>query len=56
MFSEGIKMTNGMKQVINLYLLLNPFQATCLFLYPLKTSKNLWVPDVFKGYTMGPVA
>ena len=30
--------------------LINLFHATCLFLYPLKTSENLWFSDVFKGY------
>ena len=30
--------------------LINPFHATCLFLYPLKRSENLWFSDVFKGY------
>ena len=29
---------------------LNPFHSTCLFLYPLKTSENLWFSDVFRGY------
>ena len=28
----------------------NPFRATGLFLYPLKTSKNLCFSDVFRGY------
>ena len=31
-------------------LILNPFHASGLFLYPLKTSENLWFPDVFTGY------
>ena len=30
--------------------LINSFHATCLFLYPLKTSENLWFSDVFRGY------
>ena len=30
--------------------LLNQFHATGLFLYPLKTSENLWFSDVFGGY------
>ena len=33
-----------------------PFYATGLFLYPLKTSKNLWLSDVFWGYRKRPVA
>ena len=33
-----------------------PFYATGLFLYPLKTSKNLWLSDVFRGYRKRPVA
>ena len=28
----------------------NPFFATGPFLYPLKTSENLWFVDVFRGY------
>ena len=28
---------------------LNPFHATDLFWYPLKTSENLWFSDVFRG-------
>ena len=28
----------------------NPFHATGIFLYPLKTSENLWFSDIFKGY------
>ena len=31
-------------------LVLNPFYAIGLFLYSLKTSKNLWFSDVFRGY------
>ena len=29
----------------------NTFHATGLFLYPLKTSENLWFSNVFRGYT-----
>ena len=36
--------------------LINPFYATGLFLYPRKTSENLWFSDVFKGYKKRPVA
>ena len=28
---------------------INPFNATGLFLYPLKTSENLWFSDFFQG-------
>ena len=34
---------------------INPFLPTCLFLYPLKTSENLWFSDVFRGYRKRPV-
>ena len=27
-----------------------PFQVNFSFLYPLKTSENLWFSDVFRGY------
>ena len=29
---------------------INPFHATGLFRYPLKTSENFWFSDVFRGY------
>ena len=32
------------------YTFINPFHATGLFWYPLKTSENLWFSDVFRGY------
>ena len=35
---------------------LDSFNATGLFLYPLKTLKNFWFSDVFKGYRKRPVA
>ena len=34
----------------------NPFHATDLFWYPLKTSENLWFSDVFRGYQKRLVA
>ena len=36
--------------------LINPFHATDLFWYPLKTSENLWFSDVFRGYQKRSVA
>ena len=30
-------------------LILKPFQANVPFIYPLKTSENLWFSDVFRG-------
>ena len=27
----------------------NPFPTTVLLVYPLKTSENFWISDVFKG-------
>ena len=35
--------------------LFNPFHATGLFLYPLKTWENLWVADILMGYIKKPV-
>ena len=35
-------------------LVINPFHATGLFLYPLKTSGNRWFSDVFRGYRKRP--
>ena len=34
---------------------INPFYATDLFRYPLKTSETLWVSDVCRGYQKRPV-
>ena len=34
----------------NIHVYINPFQANTPFLYPLKTSENLWFSDVFRGY------
>ena len=36
--------------IINMGVIVNPFHATYLFLYPLKTSKNLCFSDVFSRY------
>ena len=35
--------------------LIDPFHATGLFLYPLKTLKIFWCTDVFRGYRKRPV-
>ena len=32
----------------------NLFHTTDLFLYPLETSKNIWLSDVFRGYRKRP--
>ena len=37
-------------------LTLNPFHATDLFLYPLKSSENQTFSDDFRGYRKKPVA
>ena len=29
---------------------INPFYSNVTFLYPQKTSENLWFSDVFRGY------
>ena len=34
----------------------NPFHSASHFLYPLKTSENLWFSNVFRGYRKRPVA
>ena len=36
--------------------LIDPFHATGLFIYPLKTSENQRFSDVFRGYRKRPVA
>ena len=35
---------------MNRLLLINPFHATSLFLYPLKASENIWSFEVFRVY------
>ena len=35
---------------------INPFHADVIFLYPLKTSENLWFSDVFREYRNGTIA
>ena len=37
-------------------LLIDPFHATGLFLYPLKILENVWFSNVFSGYRKKPVA
>ena len=37
-------------------LFLTHFMPLVFFLYPLKTSENLWLSDVFRGYRKRPVA
>ena len=32
---------------------LNPFSTNVPLLYPLKTSKNFWFSDIFRGYRSG---
>ena len=32
------------------WVMINPFESSVTFLYPLKTSENLWFSDVFRGY------
>ena len=34
---------------------INPFHATGIFPYPLKTSENLWFYEAFKGVQKEPV-
>ena len=35
------------------YQSISPFQPNVQFLYPLKTSENLWFSDVLRGYRNG---
>ena len=36
--------------------IINPLHATDLFLYPLRTSENLWFSGVYREYRNTPVA
>ena len=63
MFSGGSKRNIGKKRVkgtlenmfLKIFFIFNPFHATDFFLYPLKTSENLWFSNVFRGYRERPV-
>ena len=46
--------SSSLKEI--LFLLINPFHATDLFWYPLKTSENQRFSDVFRGYQKRSVA
>ena len=54
------QINNKYKEIINKnaawFWFINPFLATAVLLYPLKTSKNLWCRDAFSGYRKWPVA
>ena len=45
----SVKMLLSVIILVMLIIGLNPFHATGLFRYPLKTSENLWFSDVFTG-------
>ena len=47
-FPWNFLLSQGMKNIF-LAIFFNPFQANVPFLYPLKTSDNLWFSDVFRG-------
>ena len=42
-------------QVLGIFFSINSFYTTGLYLYPLKTSENLWFSDVFRRYRKRPV-
>ena len=50
--SDEILHTSTMASLISI----NQFHATVSFYTPLKTSENLWFPDVFRWYRKRPVA
>ena len=47
-FPWNFLLSQEMKNIF-LAIFFNPFQANVPFLYPLKTSDNLWFSDVFRG-------
>ena len=47
---EFSKHVDSLIRLLKLQNLLNPFYSSVTFLYPLKTSENLWFSDVFRGY------
>ena len=48
--------TAPLKNLFVIYGEFNQSHATSLFLYPTKTTKNLWLSDVFRGCRKRPVA
>ena len=52
-YLSGLQAQRSSRREIELF---NPFHATDIFLYPLKTSENLWFSDVFRGVRKSPVA
>ena len=44
------------RMLIIWFIAINPFHATGLFLYTMKTLENLWFSDVFRGYRKRQVA
>ena len=51
-FPNGLSISNVFIVNFEHMYLINPFHATDLFLYPLKTSDTLCFSDVFRGYSM----
>ena len=41
--------------ILQIFRQINSFQASGLFLYPLKTSDNLCFPHIFREYVKGPM-
>ena len=41
--------------ILQIFRQINSFQASGLFLYPLKTSDNLCFPYIFREYVKGPM-
>ena len=53
MFSRGMEIlqnTGKHCNRVNILIYFNDFQYSAVFLYPLKTSENIWVSDVFRGF------
>ena len=55
-FMETLRKTRLAKTLLEFDSSINSLRTTGLFLYPLKTSKNLWFSDIFLGYRKRPLA
>ena len=50
LFDNNVAFTHKWKHIMFRTVVINPFLANALFLYPLKRSENLWFCDIFRRY------
>ena len=55
LFDNNVTFTRKWKHIMLRTVVINPFLANALFLYPLKRSKNLWFCNIFRRYRKRPM-